>query len=387
MKNKILDELKPKNIKFKVDRWEELVLQDLSTFDEDTKIKLNRDLTKDFNNWINDKLKAKEQLKINIKGETRSGKSLVGLKIVYLSTKFYKNKKYEIEKIVCANQKELRTKLNTAIFGDSFLIDENAFSNVGVGSMSELQQLKDINNIIAKQNIHMVYITPQTFLNTGATLGLAYFGKDTNNWLSRFLLYSLKNNMPQLLGYVVFNVGALFSDNDCLIYKQLGGCTNPNKISLKEIDKNYLKYSDCIFDKDFNSEKLIHTKQVCPFYDVCNNPMSLYEHKKDLWIKREMSGGLGEREVEKLEVSLKLYKSLVIIDENNNIKLNAKNGKELKLKIKMKLPTIINTKYTGTEIEEIIQTIISLNNLDFFKDVCKSINKDFKIEYENIFKK
>ena len=63
-------------------------------------------------------------------------------------------------------------------------------------------------------------------------------------------------------------------------------------------------------------------------------------------------------------------------EETGGLKLNAKNGKELKLKIKMKLPTLINTKYTGSEVDEIIQTVISLINPDFMKDVCKSINKD-----------
>ena len=89
----------------------------------------------------------------------------------------------------------------------------------------------------------MVYITPQVFLPTGATIGLSYFGKDTENWVSRFLLYSLKSNMPSLLGYVVFDVGKNFSEDGCYIYKQLGGCTNPKR----------LKFNDyvCLLKKSF----------------------------------------------------------------------------------------------------------------------------------------
>jgi len=195
--------LEVKNINFKVDKFEALILQDMTRFDEDTRIKLNRNLTKTFNEWLQGKLEAKEMVKINIKGETRSGKSLIGLKIIFSLTKFYDDKNFDTENQVCANQKEYRQKVAIAEFGDSFLVDENAFANVGIGSMSEVQQLKDVLNITAKKNLHTIFITPRAFLDTGATMGLAYYGKDTNNWLSRFLLYSLKNNMPTLLGYVV----------------------------------------------------------------------------------------------------------------------------------------------------------------------------------------
>ena len=385
-KQEIIEELKPKNIMFKVDRFEELILQDISQYDEDTKIKLNRDLTKDFNKWLLGKIEAKEQIKINIKGETRSGKSLIGLKINFLTTKEYEHKEFEIEKIVCANQKELRVKLNTCEFGDSYLIDENAFANVGMGSITELQQLKDINNIIAKQNIHMVYITPQTFLLTGATMGLSYFGKDTKNWVSRFLLYSLKGGTPVLLGYVIFDVGSLFRDTGCLIYKLTGGCTNPKRLELKDIPKEYIEYSDCIPKTNGKVEgEILDDKKNCPFYKICKSPMCAYEHKKDKWIEREMRGGIGERELERYEISLRLFKELVILnEETGKLRLNAKNGKELKLKLKMKLPTLSNTKYTGVEVEEILQTTISLLDKSFFDDTCNAIDKNPNELWEEI---
>jgi len=385
-KQEIINGLMPEKVKFKVDEWEDLILRDISQFDEDMRIKLNRNLTTTFNQWIDNKIRQKEQIKINIKGQTRSGKSLIGLKIIYLTTKQYKEKKFSSDNSVCANQKELRQKLNTAKFGDSFLIDENAFANVGTGSMTELQQLKDINNIVAKQNIHMVYITPQTFLMTGATMGLSYFGKDVENWVSRFLLYSLKNS-PVLLGYVIFDVGSLFRDTGCLIYKLTGGCPNPKRIKLKDIPKENIKFSSCI-PKDINLTEIEKksNSEVCPFYDVCKSEMCSYEHKKDKWILREMKGGFGERETEKIEVSIELIRLLGFIDKDSNkIRLSAKNGKELKLKIKMKLPTINNTKYTGVEIEEIIQMVISLLDLNFFKDVCSNLEMDYEKTIKELY--
>ena len=139
--------MEPKNIEFKVDAFEELILQDMSRFDEDTRVKLNRNLTTLFNSWLDNKLIAKELAKINIKGEVRSGKSLIGLKILNKLTNFYPEKKFDVDHQVCANQKEYRQKVSNAEFGSSFLVDENAFSNVGLGSMTETQQLKDVLNM------------------------------------------------------------------------------------------------------------------------------------------------------------------------------------------------------------------------------------------------
>lgn len=386
-KKEILEELKPKNINFIVDVFEDLILQDISISDDSIKLKLHRDLTKYFNDWIKKKLKAKEQVKVNIKGDVRSGKSLVGLKITSTTTKNYENKIFNIEKIVCANQKELRKKLNKCDFGDSFLIDENVFANVGAGSITEFQQLKDINNIIAKNNNHMIYITPQVFLKTGATLGLSYYGKDVNNWLSRFLLYSLKNNMPILLGYVIFDIGALFIDNGCLIFKKTGGCTNPNRLKIENIDKNYIKYSSCIPEK-YDSKNLINDEKQCPFYNICTSQMCKYEHKKDKWIEKEMKGGLGDREAERYEIALTLLKKLVVTynEENEKYMLDAKNGKELKLKIKLRMPMLSNAKFTGVEIEEIQQLVMLLTSKSFIKEICNSLELDYDKEIEEIEK-
>lgn len=374
------DFFKIKDLNFKVDKFEELILQDMTRFDEDTRIKLNRDLTKLFNEWLKNKLDAKEQVKINIKGETRSGKSLIGLKILYTTTKYY-GYKFNTQKQVCSNQKEYRQQIATAEFGNSFQVDENAFTSVGLGSMTEIQQLKDVMNITAKKNIHTIFITPKSFLDTGATMGLAYFGKDTNNWVSRFLLYSLKGSIPALLGYVVFDVGKLFQDNGCLIYKEIGGCTNPKRYTYDKLKLKFngdlIKYSKCI-NKDFKESDLDNSTNACPFYNICKSQMIKYEHKKDTWINKELKGGLDERDSERIRVSLELLKEFGTINEVGEIRLNAKNGKQLKLKVKLKLPKISNSKFTGTEIDEILTTLTSMTDLDFLKDVCNQINVDYE---------
>jgi len=383
-KEKILEELKAKNIKFKVDVLDQIRFNNLLNSSESLRIALNTNLTSKFNSYIEDKLKAKEQVKLNIKGETRSGKSLVGLKLIHKITTNYKDKNFDSVKQVCANQRELLQKLNEVIFGDSFLIDENAFTNVGSGSMTQLQQLKDINNIVAKENIHLISITPQVFMNTGATYGLEYYGRDSKNWLSRFLLLSLKNNMPELIGYVIFDIGKLFQETGCLIYNLTGGCTNPNKLKYEDLPKDYIKYSSCI-SKDFSLDELQKEKN-CPFYNVCSSQLCKYEHKKDKWIQRELKGGLREREIEKYDLGLSLFLEFAYIEEEK-ISLTSNKRNDLKTRVKLKLPMMTNTQFTGVEIEEITSIIYTLTDLKFLKQVCESLEKDYSEIYSQIEKR
>lgn len=305
---------------------------------------------------------------------SNSGKSLIGLKITLKIKKNY-DYPFNVERIVCANQKEYRLKLKDVEFGEVFQIDEKAFSNNGMGSMIELQQLKDVENITAKKNIHTIYITPRMFLNTGAELGLSYWGKDTKNWISRFLLYSLKSANPSLLGYVVFDVGEMFREFGCYMYKFNGGCTNPNRLSFEDINNLYngdvLKYSYCI-PKDYDKEKIIEGKISCPFYNVCNHPLNAYEHKKDKWIEKELKGGVDERTRDRYETAIKLIEKLGIID-NDRIIMKARNGKDLYVKIKLQTPSITNSKYSGEELKELMALIQSMSNIDMFKEVCKQI--------------
>lgn len=372
-KEQILKDLKPKEINFEMDEFEEIKILDWAEMSENMKQRLHRDLTHTFNNWIQGKHRRKEQVKINIKGQPRSGKSLIGLTITRKNCTL-QEKEFNVDKSVCANQKVLKQKLFGCEFGDSFLIDENAFANVGAGSMTEMLQLKDINNIIAKNNNSLVYITPMVFLNTGAPYGLEFYGKDIKNWLSRFLLYDTSQNTPILLGYVIFNIGKLFQDEGCLIYSQTGGCTNPNRLKLSQIKEDTIKESSCI-PNDFDKSQIDENSQVCPFYNICTSQLCEYEHIKDDWIAKEMKGGLEIRDAERLEISVKLF---IDLWDNESKKLKFKNLKEGKIKIKMKLPNYSNSKFTGVELEEITQTIISLQDRDFLKDVCKQTEIDFE---------
>ena len=409
-----LDNFKIKNVDFKVDEIEELIMQDIMQSDENTRIKLNRDVTNTFLEWIDNKIEKKENVSLNTKGNTRSGKSLVNLKLVERTNRKYK-KPFDTLKIVCANQKEYRQKLQTAKFGDSFQIDENAFANVGDGSMTELQQLKDVQNIIAKENIHTFYITPRNFLPTGAIVGLSYWGKDSKNWLSRFLLYSLKGSNPILLGFVMINVGDLFNDYGCFFNRLFGGCTNPNRLTLREvtsdtlefdiweedvivkkksISRDFLKYSSCIPSSIRESPDIINKlnltsrdieRKSCPFFRICQHPLCQYEIKKDGWILREMTGGLDERQEERYRVALGLIQRVGFYNADiGKFMLRARNGKDLNVKVNLFIPQITNTKFTKVEKEEIISIIQSVSDIGMFKEIVRQLGLDYIEELNKI---
>ena len=406
------------NIEFIVDKFEELILQDVFSNDKATTQKLKRDILNVFREWVDNKIKAKENMSINLKGKTRSGKSLIGLAITDMICE-RQGVEFDTEKIVCGNQKEFRQSLKNSQFGDVRQIDENAFANTDIGSTTEMQQLKDIQNIIAKRNITTLYITPRQFLPTGATIGFSTWGKDPNNWLNRVLVYNLESLSTNLLGHLVINTGKIFMKYGCYFFKPFGGCTNPSrniliektkkdlifkKVSDEENSKitklpiDFLKYSSCI-PKDFKMEDLDNSGQNCPFYNICKHPLNTYEKKKDKWIVKEMEGGTDERTKERFSVAIRLLQVLAFNDiDTGNLRLKAKNKAEIKLKVRLYIGKISATKFTSTEFGEILDTMVSFTNIEFFTEACEQLelNSDEELkkvgnttieDLENEFKK
>jgi len=357
------------------------MLNDIYMSDEASKIKLNRDVSKELAQEIQMYKDEKRNMRYSIKGETRDGKSYVGLKFGDIITSDTdQDFGTEIENIVCGNQIEYREKLKNAKFGDFYLVDENFFTRAGLGANIESQQLTDYNNIIAKQNISVTFITPQKFLNMGATLGFSTYGRDSKNWLSRCLVYKFKDNFPYLIGYVVLDIGELFRKYGCYIYKFTGGCTNTKKLNLEDLDKDIVKESTCIGDLKKHKDEIVDDKSTCPFYKFCKNPMALYEKKKDTWIEKELAGGLDERTKERFGLALNLILEMVVeySEEKGLIMLNARNGKDLKNRIRLKVPKYTNTKMGIGEFEELIEIVKTNTDLEMFKESLNQI-KDEKI--------
>lgn len=365
-------------IKFEISKFEEYMLNDIYEHDEQAKVKLNRDVSKDFGEEIAMYKRQKRNIRYSVKGETRSGKSLTCLKIgdIILSDSDVQEFDDDIEKIVCGNQVEYRQKLGKAEFGEFYLVDENLFNQSGMGANIEASQLKDVNAVIAKMNVSVLYINPEKFLNVGATLGLSTYGRDSKNWLSRCLIYKFKDGFPYLIGYVVLDIGDLFRKYHCFIYKFTGGCTNPNKLKFDEIPKKIVTASTCV--DETQKEKFIDDGKQCPFYNMCKHPLCRYELKKDTWIEKEMKGGLDERTHERFKVSV-----LLIIDlfkeidfDTGYIKLKAKNGKDLKNRVRIKMPKHTNTKFGIAEYDELLEIIKSNCDLSMLVETLNSLEDE-----------
>ena len=385
--DKIPDKLKkyfPEHpVEFKVSKFEQHMLNDIFRGDEGTTIKLHRDVTQDLLDEIELYVEQKRNIRFAGKGETRSGKSLAFLKIcdLILRTKDVDFNK-EIEKLVCGNQVEYRTKLKDAKFGDTYLVDENFFNNSGLGGNIEIAQLKDYNSIIAKKNVSVFFINPEKFLNVGATMGLSTYGRDSKNWLSKLLVYKFKDNYPYLIGYAIIDIGELFYRHGCFLFKEMGGCNNTNKKKVKDIPMDLINESSCI-PKDTKLTDIKDNDQMCPFFEVCTHGLCQYEKKKDTWIEKEMEGGLDERTKDRFRVSLNLVYELFsdYNEDKMNIVLKAKNGKDLKIKCRTKMIKYSNSKWGVAEFDEIVQMILSNCDID---TLCETL---ITIEDENLKKK
>lgn len=369
--------------KFKVSKFETYMLQDIYQYDEKVAQKLERDVTKEFLEEIQIYFDEKRNLRYCIKGETRSGKSYVGLKIGSIVIK-HRGRIFndEITKMVCGNQVEYREKLKNAKFGDFYLVDENFFTRAGMGANIEMTQLTDYNNIIAKQNISVTFITPKKFLDVGATIGLSDYGRDSYNWLSRQLLYKFKDNFPHLIGHVIFDIGVMYRENGCYVYKFTGGCTNSKAVTIDDIPKEILEHTTTI-EWEKKDKELITDKSQCPFYNMCNHGMCKYEKKKDSWIESEMKGKLDERTFERYKLALVLILTLEpYYDHVKGIfkykKVSSKN--DIKNNVKLKLHRYTNTKFGSMEFENLIDIMISASSPEFLANMLFEIDDKALLE-------
>lgn len=173
-------------------------------------------------------VKEKRVFRISVMGQTRSGKSEVGSTISFYYTtifnKFFDKGHFndldllEDENIksgkldfntffVCDNQQVYKKRLKEhhqkgkLKYGQIWLIDENKDSTGGVGSMSEIIEMTNLNNIMAKFNQSEVYCQPLKFETRNCPYGLKVFKKDIPNRVNWCLLFSIDNDPS---GAVVF---------------------------------------------------------------------------------------------------------------------------------------------------------------------------------------
>jgi len=175
--------------------------------------------------------------RLNIKGDTRSGKSESAQSICFLYRQEFnktvrknlfndkdlkkklKTSKIKIKQIeftseanVHANQADYlydmrqRAKEKNLIFGQINLIDEARELEGGLGSMTENAELRNINNIIAKFCPSEIWLHPKKWISQNAPYGLIAYKKDEKrreNWLKCYKMTSTPyGDIPTFVGWV-----------------------------------------------------------------------------------------------------------------------------------------------------------------------------------------
>jgi len=239
---------------------------------------LNTDYTERFfnNMWYKVHQRPPENVNIEIKGQTRSGKSTSGL-FLYI----WLCKAYDIEPTVdniLANQSELLYKLKDSKYGESFLVDEQTPETYTEGILAESEQLSKNINICAKKCNNLIFICPPKFMARAAPFGLSTIGKDIENNWNKCFLYDLSDrrtvgwaNIP--MGYVLI----------------------PKYIDKKYFEKPREKWSDGRLQTYLEKG-----------YEYMSQLEEDYEAKKDIWIEevRALSGNMRNKRKEELAEEL-----------------------------------------------------------------------------------
>lgn len=134
-----------------------------------------------------------------------SGKSTVALSLDVFITNHTKTP-FTVEENICSNESEYYQKVKNAKFNTVYHIDEQKEAKFGSGSFREEMGIMDIQNIIAKQCVHTIWLYPSDFIARNSVYGLETYGKDLKNKLVRCLLYDVRKSMMGLntpLGYVI----------------------------------------------------------------------------------------------------------------------------------------------------------------------------------------
>ena len=157
--------------------------------------------------------------RVSVMGETRSGKSEVGSTIgfrhinhfkkaldegCFKSLEFSKNVKIEVKPItfeifyVCDNQQVYKKRIKEQYkkgelkWGQIWQIDEEKKSLGGLGSMSDLLESDNLNNIIAKFCQCEIWVQPLRFETNNCPYGLKVQKKDILNRVNWCLLFKIE---------------------------------------------------------------------------------------------------------------------------------------------------------------------------------------------------
>jgi len=150
---------------------------------------LSRNLTGLYFQFLEYKVKLKENISIECKGVTRSGKSTAMISSAKYVQRFT-GVKFKPD-FMCPNEQYFIDKVKNGVDNQSLVVDEQLETHVGIGSYREMQYIEDLNNIIAKRCIHCFWIHPPDFVGRNAFYGLETAGRNFKHKLTKLLLYDL----------------------------------------------------------------------------------------------------------------------------------------------------------------------------------------------------
>jgi len=238
---------------------------------------LNSDLTQEFimSLYYKATMSPPENINIEIKGQTRSGKSTVGITLGILISRWWGHE-FTIDNIM-PNQGELLYRLKDAKYGETFLVDEQTPECYGEGIIRETEQLGMNLNICAKKCNNLIFIYPPNFLSRNSPFGIEALAKDTVNKYTKCFYYDLRR-------------------------KEFGGTQIPTGFLIlpKTQDIKYKKLPRANW-----SEKRIRNFEE-KGYDFDSELEEQYEEKKDTWIEKVRNMDSSTRDKKKQELANEL---------------------------------------------------------------------------------
>jgi len=242
---------------------------------------INTNITNKIYDYMKYKVQMKENINFALKGETRSGKSTVGLGMgIYISS--LAGMPFMADRNICKNESEYYEKVKHAKFNEVYQIDEQKEAKFGIGSFREEMSIMDIQNIIAKQCVHTIWIYPSDFIARNSTYGFETYGKDLANKLVRCIVYDLRKTMMGMMTPIGYCIIPKYQEP---AYQQMpedqwSKYRLKNKYELKRLD----------FDSQIEED---------------------YEMKKDSWIEQEKRGQAGSIAEQRLKIALWLKKQKI----------------------------------------------------------------------------
>jgi hypothetical protein len=239
---------------------------------------LSTDLTADFIKSLYHKVTRtpSENINIEVKGETRSGKSSVGIFLAKLIS-YWWGHEFTPESVL-PNQGVLLERLKDAEYGETFLIDEQTPETYGEGILRETEQLGMCLNITAKQCNNLIFIYPPSFTSRNSPYGLETLAKDVHNKYIKLFYHDLRRKQ--------FGFGGIWPQ---------GFITLPK---YQEEDYQVLPKSKWSKRRVSNQEQ--------KGYDFDSLFEETYEAKKDEWVKAVRELDSSVRMKIKEDVSIKL---------------------------------------------------------------------------------